>query len=206
MIKKLTILFCALTMLLTGCGGGSVYDDASADVPGNWANYTVGGLQFKFEAGWKSGSWDILQSNMDYQVQAINTSNNLAIFGRLVGPASDKGTVNYIDFGYFEMGRTVETAELENIMEQLNDLGLSLKKMGADSEDKQSSRIRCYGDDELEALTVSYLIEQDPVSCVIQTALIARGTRVYMISYADFASDTDDSKLEQLLTSLDFVE
>lgn len=204
-MKRVFALFLVCIMVLTGCNSGG-YDDASVDPPENWASYTVGELQFRFEAGWKSGNWDPLQNNMDAMVNTIGAANNLALFGRLVAPASDRGTVNYVDFGYWDTGRTFEASELEGIMEQINDLSLSLKKMGVSSEDKQSSRIRVYGRDALTALTVSYLLETDSVSCLMQVALVPHGTRVYLISYADFSKQQDDTMLEQLLTTLSFAQ
>lgn len=189
-------------MILTGCSSG--YSDASVDVPTNWANYTVGDLQFRFEAGWKSGNWDPLQADMDVQVQTLGAGNNLAIFGRLVAPAADKGTVNYVDLGYWDTGRNFEATEMESLMEELNDLVVPLKKLGLTSEDEQSSRIRVYGED-ITALTLSYRITKDQVECLIQVALVPHGTRVYMISYADFSTNKENEMLERLLSSLSFT-
>ena len=200
MSKRFLILFCVLTMLLTGCG--SDYDDASVEVPANWAEYTVENMDFRFEAGWKSGNWDAVQTDMDTQVQTIGTSNNLAIFGRLVAPVSAQDTTNYIDFGYWDTGRQLETSELESLMEEINDMILTIKKIGVESEDMQASRIRFYG--EVEAMTFSYLLEKEQVHCVMQVALIPHGTKVYMVTYCDFASTEDNSTLEQLLSTLSF--
>lgn len=202
-IKKWIALLCCALMLLTGCSSG--YSDASVDVPGNWASYTVGDLNFRFIAGWKSGNWDPLQIDMDLQVQTVGTSNNLAIFGRLVAPAADKGTVNYMDFGYWDIGREFEVTELESVMKELDELVVPVKKLGLSSDDVQSSRIRTYGD-EITALTLAYRLVSEEVSCVMQVALVPHGTRVYMISYADFSTGEDDSTLERLLSSLSFAQ
>lgn len=200
MIKRFLAVTCAAILLLTGCG--SDYSDAQLDVPANWAEYTIGNMEFRFEAGWKSGNWDSVLSDADAQAQAIGTNNNLALFGRLVAPTSAQDTINYVDFGYWEIGRTVETSELEAIMEPLNDLLLVIKKTGIESNDLQASRIRFYG--EVEALTCSYVLEKENVECVMQVALIPHETRVYFISYSDFESGEDNSMLEQLLSTLSF--
>ncbi len=200
-IKKWMTLLCTALLLLTGCGG---YSDASVDVPGNWASYQVGDLEFRFAAGWKSSSCDPLQTDMDSQVQVVGSSNNLAIFGRLTSPAADKGTVNYVDFGYWDTGREFANEELENIMKELDELVVPIKKLGLSSDDVQSSRIRIYGD-EVTALTLAYQVEKEQVSCVVQAALVPHGSRVYLISYADFSTGKDDSTLERLLSSLRFV-
>lgn len=200
MLKRLLMILCALAVL-TGCSK-SEYSDASVEVPANWADYTVENMDFRFEAGWKSGSWDEVQTNMDAQAQTIEASNNLAIFGRLVSPLSAQDTTNYVDFGYWDTGHPMKTAELETIMEQVDDLILTIKKMGVESNELQTSRIRFYG--EVEAMTFSYLLEKDNVQCVIQAALIPHGTRVYMVAYFDFGSTTDNSMLEQLLSTLSF--
>ena len=198
MIKRLLIIVCIAAMLLTGCG--SDYSDAQVDVPANWAEYTVGNMKFRFEAGWKSGNWDAVLSDADTQAQTIGTNNNLALFGRLVAPTSAQDTINYVDFGYWEMGRQVETSELEALMEPINDLLLEIKKTGIESNDLQSCRIRFYG--EVEALTCSYLLEKELVQCVMQMALIPQGGRVYFICLSDFTSGKDNSMLEQLLSTL----
>ena len=201
MIKRFLIAFCVLTMLLTGCSR-SDYSDASVDVPSNWAEYTIENMEFRFEAGWKSGNWDGVQNDMDIQAQTIGTNNNLALFGRLVSPTSAQDTTNYLDFGYWDLGRQFETSEMEALMEPINDLLLAIKKTGIESNDLQTSRIRFYG--EVEALTCCYVLEKDKVECVMQIALIPHGTRVYMIAYSDFASGEDNSVLEQLLSTLSF--
>ena len=126
-VRKWISLLCGLLVFLTGCGG---YSDASVEVPGNWASYQVGDLEFRFIAGWKSSSWDSLQTDMDSQVQIVGSSNHLAIFGRLTSPAADKGTVNYIDFGYWDTGRQFENEELEGIMKELDEMVVPIKKLG----------------------------------------------------------------------------
>ncbi len=200
MFKRFLTATCAVILLLTGCG--SDYSDGSVDVPVNWAEYTIENMEFRFEAGWKSGNWDGVQSDADTQAQTIGTSNNLALFGRLVSPTSARDTVDYLDFGYWDLGRQVETSELEALMEPLNDLLLVINKTGIESNDLQPSRIRFYG--EVEALTCSYVMEKERVECVMQMALIPHGTRVYFITYSDFASGEDNSMLEQLLSTLYF--
>lgn len=201
MIKRFLAVTCAVILLLTGCSR-SDYSNAQVDVPSTWAEYTIGNMDFRFEAGWKSGNWDSVLTDADAQAQTIGTSNNLAIFGRLVAPTSAQDTINYVDFGYWDIGRTVETSELEALMEPLNDLLLVIKKTGIESNDLQASRIRFYG--EVEALTCSYVLEKENVECVMQVALIPHDTRVYIITYSDFASGEDNSMLEQLLSTLSF--
>ncbi len=198
MFKRFLTATCAVILLLTGCG--SDYSDAQVDVPANWAEYTIENLEFRFEAGWKSGNWDGVLSDADTQAQTIGTNNNLALFGRLVAPTSAQDTINYLDFGYWDIGRQVETSELEALMEPINDLLLEIKKTGIESNDLQASRIRFYG--EVEALTCSYVLEKEQVECVMQMALVPHGTRVYFITYSDFASGADNSMLEQLLSTL----
>ncbi len=201
-VRKWISLLCGLLVFLTGCGG---YSDASVEVPGNWASYQVGDLEFRFIAGWKSSSWDSLQTDMDSQVQIVGSSNHLAIFGRLTSPAADKGTVNYIDFGYWDTGRQFENEELEGIMKELDEMVVPIKKLGLSSDDVQSSRIRIYGED-ITALTLAYRVEKEQVDCVMQVALVPHGSRVYLISYADFSTGEDDSTLERLLSSLRFIQ
>ena len=84
MFKRFLTAACAVILLLTGCG--SDYSDAQLDVPANWADYTIENLEFRFEAGWKSGNWDSVLSDADTQAGLIGTNNNLALFGRLVAP------------------------------------------------------------------------------------------------------------------------
>ena len=120
MFKRILTAACAVILLLTGCG--SDYSDAQLDVPANWADYTIENLEFRFEAGWKSGNWDSVLSDADTQAGLIGTNNNLALFGRLVAPTSAQDTINYLDFGYWDIGRQVETSELEALMEPINDL------------------------------------------------------------------------------------
>lgn len=200
-MRRLTAVICLIVVILTGCGG---YSDASVDVPSTWAQYTIDDLQFRFKAGWKSGNWDPVQTEMDTQTNALGTGNQLAIFGRLVSPSADKGTVDYIDFGYWDTGREYDAMEMEELMEDLNNLIIPFKRMGITSQDGQSSRIRIYGE-EITALTLSYKLNKDYVNCVVQIALVPHGTRIYMIAYSDFSTGTDDDTLEQLLTSLHFL-
>ena len=89
-------------------------------------------------------------------------------------------------------------------MTELDELVVPIKKLGLSSDDVQSSRIRIYGD-EVTALTLAYQVEKEQVSCVVQAALVPHGSRVYLISYADFSTGKDDSTLERLLSSLRFV-
>lgn len=200
MFKRFLTAACAVILLLTGCG--SDYSDAQVEVPSNWAEYTVENMDFRFEAGWKSGNWDNVMAETDKQAGTIGTNNNLAVFGRLVAPTSAQDTTNYMDFGYWEMGHQVETVELEALMEPINDLLLHIKKTGIESNDLQSSRIRFYG--EVEALTCSYQLEKERVTCVMQMALIPHGSRVYFICLSDFTTGEDNSMLEQLLSTLSF--
>lgn len=201
MLKRFFAVICAAMLVLTGCG--SDYSDAQVEVPANWAEYTVGNMEFRFEAGWKGGNWDSVLAEADKQAETIGTNNNLALFGRLVAPTSAQDTTNYVDFGYWDMGHQVETVELEALMEPINDLLLEIKKTGIESNDLQASRIRFYG--EVEALTCSYLMEKENVHCVMQMALIPHGSQVYFICLSDFTSGADNSMLEQLLSTLSFA-
>ena len=198
MLKRFFAAICAAMLVLTGCG--SDYSDAQVEVPANWAEYTVGNMEFRFEAGWKGGNWDSVLSDADTQAQLIGTNNNLALFGRLVAPTSAQDTTNYVDFGYWEIGRQVETSELEALMDPINDLLLEIKKTGIESNDLQASRIRFYG--EVEALTCSYIMEKEKVECIMQMALVPQGSKVYFICLSDFTSGEDNSMLEQLLSTL----
>ena len=201
MFKRIFAAICAAMLVLTGCG--SDYSDAQVEVPANWAEYTVGNMEFRFEAGWKGGNWDSVLAEADKQAETIGTNNNLALFGRLVAPTSAQDTTNYVDFGYWDMGHQVETVELEALMEPINDLLLEIKKTGIESNDLQASRIRFYG--EVEALTCSYLMEKENVQCVMQMALIPHDSQVYFICLSDFTSGADNSMLEQLLSTLSFA-
>ena len=85
MIKRILAAICAVMLVLTGCG--SDYSDAQVEVPANWAEYTVENMEFRFEAGWKSGNWDAVMAEADKQAGVIGTNNNLAVFsGRNVTP------------------------------------------------------------------------------------------------------------------------
>lgn len=201
-MKRIITVTILLIFLLTACG--SDYDDASVDIPTTWAAYTIDTLSFRFEAGYQSSSWDALQTDMDTRVSVLGTSNQLALFGRLISPASAKGTVNYIDFGYWDTGRALEPTELEGIMETLNNLSSPLLQLSVSSSQLQSSRIRTYG--AVTALTTAFTVETEDLSCVLQVALVPHGSRVYLISYADFSTGADNDMLEGLLSTLQFSE
>lgn len=201
-MKRIAILIVSLMFMLTACG--SDYDDASVDIPTTWAAYTIDTLSFRFEAGYQSSSWDAMQTDMDSQIAVLGASNQLALFGRFISPASAKGTTNYIDFGYWDTGHTVETAELESLMQTLNDLSTPLLKLSVSSSQLQSSRIRTYG--AVTALTTAFTVETEDLSCVLQAALVPHGSRVYLISYADFSTGADNDMLEGLLSTLQFSE
>ena len=201
-MKRITTVTILLIFLLTACGSG--YDNASVHIPSTWAAYSIDTLSFRFEAGYQSESWDALQTDMDTRVSVLGTSNQLALFGRLISPASAKGTVNYIDFGYWDTGRALEPTELEGIMETLNNLSSPLLQLSVSSSQLQSSRIRTYG--AVTALTTAFTVETEDLSCVLQVALVPHGSRVYLISYADFSTGADNDMLEGLLSTLQFSE
>mgnify|MGYP005756799703 FL=1 len=201
-MKRIITVTILLIFLLTACGSG--YDNASVDIPSTWAAYSIDTLSFRFEAGYQSESWDALQTDMDTRVSVLGTSNQLALFGRLISPASAKGTVNYIDFGYWDTGRALEPTELEGIMETLNNLSSPLLQLSVSSSQLQSSRIRTYG--AVTALTTAFTVETEDLSCVLQVALVPHGSRVYLISYADFSTGADNDMLEGLLSTLQFSE
>ena len=203
-------LLLVVCLFVTGCKRGSSYYDATVSVPSTYATYTVEPLEFKFEAGYKSVNWDEFTVESDETAALNGLANNLAIFARLQSPIMDQGTVNYLDFGYFEMGRTVTAADLEAIMTQIDDMAAEMKKMDVTSDELQDAKIRSYGNDELEAMTccyeVDYFIDQWTIGVILQVALVPHQSRVYMICYADFTSGQDDNHLEQLLSSLKFVD
>ena len=201
-MKRIITVTILLIFLLTACGSG--YDNASVDIPSTWAAYSIDTLSFRFEAGYQSESWDALQTDMDTRVSVLGTSNQLALFGRLISPAYAKGTVNYIDFGYWDTGRALEPTELEGIMETLNNLSSPLLQLSVSSSQLQSSRIRTYG--AVTALTTAFTVETEDLSCVLQVALVPHGSRVYLISYADFSTGADNDMLEGLLSTLQFSE
>lgn len=201
-MKRIITVTILLIFLLTACGSG--HDNASVDIPSTWAAYSIDTLSFRFEAGYQSESWDALQTDMDTRVSVLGTSNQLALFGRLISPASAKGTVNYIDFGYWDTGRALEPTELEGIMETLNNLSSPLLQLSVSSSQLQSSRIRTYG--AVTALTTAFTVETEDLSCVLQAALVPHGSRVYLISYADFSTGADNDMLEGLLSTLQFSE
>ena len=201
-MKRIITVTILLIFLLTACGSG--YDNASVDIPSTWAAYSIDTLSFRFEAGYQSESWDALQTDMDTRVSVLGTSNQLALFGRLISPSSAKGTVNYIDFGYWDTGRALEPTELEGIMETLNNLSSPLLQLSVSSSQLQSSRIRTYG--AVTALTTAFTVETEDLSCVLQVALVPHGSRVYLISYADFSTGADNDMLEGLLSTLQFSE
>ena len=188
--------------LLTGCHKRSEYDDATVGVPDTYASYDVGDFHFRFEAGWESTSWDELTPVMDGQAQLLGLQNNMAIYWRLYSPTTAIGTVNYVDFGYFELGRTVATADLEPIMEKLDEQASTLKRLGISCDELQKARIRSYNEAEIEALTYCYLVKNEFVTDVIQVALIPQGSRIYTITVNDFTSGADTALLEQLLSTL----
>lgn len=204
--KTLALLGClsCFVLCLSGCSGGrsSDYADASVSVPETYAGYTEGIYSFRFEAGWKSVSWDETQDATDSQAKLLNTTNNMVLTNRLVSPARAVGTTDYLDFGYFLTGGTVKTKDLESIMTPMDELSASMKTLGLSCEELQQARIRSYNDAQVEALTYSYRVVNDKVTVVIQTALIAGNGRVYVISYADFTSKEDNDMLERLLSTL----
>ena len=193
-------------LLMSGCRKRSDYDDASVSVPDTYASYDVGDYHFRFEAGWESTSWDELSSTMDGQAALLGLQNNMAIYWRMYSPTTAIGTVNYIDFGYFEVGKEVHTSDLEGLMEPLDEQASTLKRLGISCDELQRARIRSYNQAEIEALTYCYLVKNDYVTDVVQVALIARGSRVYTISLNDFTSGGDTALLEQLLSTLTIDE
>lgn len=187
-----------------------MYSDNTVDVPATYATYSVPPLTFKFEAGWTSANYDSVQDQMDYLSSSVGISPNICLFTRLQSPVADQGTVNYLDFGYFSIGHAVEMKEIEEMMEEMDQLSSGVKKLELSSNQLQSAKIRCYGEDELEALTVCYKVSTSvndyTISCVEQIALIPSGSRVYVIIYSDFTTGADNSFLEQILSTLSIEE
>ncbi|MBQ7058771.1 MAG: hypothetical protein IJM83_05655 [Firmicutes bacterium] len=205
-ILALLLILTLSAMLLGGCRKRSEYDDASVSVPDTYASYDVGDFHFRFEAGWESTNWDELSSTMDGQAALLGLTSNMAIYWRMYSPTTAIGTVNYLDFGYFEVGREVQTSDLEKLMEPLDEQASTLKKLGISCDELQKARIRSYNRAEVEALTYCYLVKNEYVTDVVQVALIARGSRVYTISLNDFTSGGDTALLEQLLSTLTIDE
>lgn len=205
-ILALLLILTLSAMLLGGCRKRSDYDDASVSVPDTYASYDVGDFHFRFEAGWESTNWDELSSTMDGQAALLGLTSNMAIYWRMYSPTTAIGTVNYLDFGYFEVGKEVQTSDLEKLMEPLDEQASTLKKLGISCDELQKARIRSYNKEEVEALTYCYLVKNEYVTDVVQVALIARGSRVYTISLNDFTSGGDTALLEQLLSTLTIDE
>ena len=207
----LMVLALAMTSL-TGCKKEehSIYSDGTVTVPDTYASYTVEPMTFRFEAGWTSANFDDAQNQMEYLGAGIGVSDNLCIYQRLKSPVYDQGTVNYLDFGYMQIGHTVEMTELEEILENFDQLSSGVKKLELASSQLQNARIRAYGDNEIEALTVCYRISASvngyTISCVEQLALIPIGSRIYLILYSDFTNTEDDPCLERLLSSMTITE
>ena len=204
------ICLCLVLVLMTGMLGGcrehSEYPEATVSVPDTYAGYDVDPMHFRFEAGWTSANFDSVQVQMDDMVLTLGINNNICIFYRLKSPVYDQGTVNYLDFGYLQMNHTMKAEDLEGIMEQLDTLQSSIKRMELSSTQLQASRIRCYGKNELEALTFCYKISTSindyTISCVEQVALIPWGTRLYVLIYSDFTTGGDSPALEEVLSTL----
>ena len=203
-IKSTGILLISILLLMTlgGCRKRSEYGDGSVRIPETYAAYDVGDFHFRFEAGWESASWDEFSTTMDGQAGLLGIKNNMAIYWRLVSPASAIGTVNYVDFGYFETGKAVEAKDLEAIMEELDEQASALKKLGISSDELQKARIRSYNNAEIEALTYCYLVKNEYVTDVVQVALVPHGSRIYTITLNDFTTGGDTALLEQLLSTL----
>ncbi len=215
-MKKVLVVLLAALVLLTGCHrGSSEYEDASVTVPSTYVSYTLDAVSFRFEAGWQASSPDTVTASQSDFLSQLGLDGALAITGQMQSASTDKGTINYIDVGYFQTDHDTSAKELEGIMENINEIGGSLEKLDISSDQLQKSRIRCYGSDQTEALTFCYQLDSkvdssdltaQPVSCVIQGALIPHGSRVYVLLYSDFTSGRDDSSLEEMLTSLTFTD
>lgn len=208
----LAVVFVLAAGMLTGCDRKehSEYPDNNVEVPATHAAYSVPPLSFRFEAGWTSANYDSVQDQMDYLSPSVGISPNICIFTRLQSPVTDQGTINYLDFGYFNIGHEVEMKEIQEMMEEMDQLSSGVKKLELSSNQLQSAKIRNYGEDEIEALTVCYKVSTSvndyTLSCVEQIALIPNGTRVYVIIYSDFTTGADNNRLEEILTTLSFEE
>lgn len=192
-------------LLLSACRTSSDYMNASVSIPDNYAAYQVGEFSFRFEAGWEKQELDSMYSALDTQAALVGITPNLALFGRLAAPPSDQSTVDYVDFGYFELGARAAASELEDIMEAMDTHATLIKEFGLRANQLQKSRIRSYAPG-IDALTYCYRIIGDRVTTVVQTALIPNGSRVYVIIYSDFTSGEDNNLLERILSSLSFTE
>ena len=207
-IIVMMLILLSVVSLLTGCSkeGGSDYPDNTVDVPSNYAEYSVPPMNFRYEAGWKSANFDSVQEKMDLLSSSLGINSNICIFMRLQSPAADQGTVNFLDLGYFQMNHEVSMDEMEGIMETMDALSAEVKQLSLSASLVQASKIRSYGEDDLEALTFSYRISTSvndfTISCLEQIALIPVGTRIYVIIYSDFTSKEDTEALEQVLSTL----
>lgn len=197
---------------LTGCEKKehSIYDDATVDVPSTYASYSVPPMTFRFEAGWTSGNYNASQEEMDILAGMMGITANLCIFTRMQSPVYDQGTINYIDLGYFQMGHNMTMEELEESMELMDQLSSTVKKMELSCSQLQSARIRCYGENELEALTTCYRVSNTindfTLYCVEQIALIPVGNKLYVILYSDFTNTEKTKAMEEILSTLSIDE
>lgn len=217
-LLALALVLCVAVSMMSACQRSqSVYRDATVSVPSTYTEYTVDQMTFRFEAGWLSSDWSLVDTEMETLLESVSQTGNFALCGQLTSPATDKGTVDYIHVGYFEMGSTVAAKDLEGIMESIDSIPLTLKRMNLSGNELQKSRIRSYQNGAVEALTFCYSIEkrntsdesssedEPSPSLVVQVALIPHNNRVYVLAFDDFTSGADNDSLEEMLSSLSFT-
>ena len=105
-----------------------------------------------------------------------------------------------INSGLNPYEKEITAADLEGIMEELNNLDDVLSVDATDTQFLQKCRIRTYAGQ--PALTLALRSVRGDVTMVSQAALVPQGRFLYLIVYSDFSTGEDNSVLEQLLTSL----
>lgn len=197
-MKKFLIMVLLAVMLLTGCGG---YTNASVEPPSTWADYELGNMKFKFNAGWTREETSGLTAQMESNMTALGGSNNVTMLASYASPAGEQGAKNYLIFASMTMDENIVAEDLESIMDTFNDMSRTMKNsLAIGAETTQTAKIREYG--EHNAMTVAYKVSYGDAQSLVQLALVPSGKTVYMIAYADFSTAKDNSELEQLLTSL----
>ena len=200
-MKKRYKLLCLLVMLsvvLTGCRG---YTDASVKIPTGWTGYTIGPLQFQFEAGWSTSDTDTLTEGLSGGAGICSETATAKVIGALESPVREQGTKDYLVVTCYTMEEKTQTSDLEEVMDDLNGMARTIKNQaGLNADVEQNARIRHYGS--TDALTIAYKRSGEEVSAMIQLALIAKGDHVFQIAYCDFTTIKDDSTLEAILSSL----
>ena len=197
MKKRLLPLLLLPLLVLTACGD---YAKADQTPPATWAAYECHGLTFRFMAGWTPVSHEALQQAAGEVLTGLDSENRLSLLGHYASPLQATGTTNYLSLGYYTMASDITAADLEGIMEELNNLDDVLSVDTTDTKFLQKCRIRTYAGQ--PALTLALRSVRGDVTMVSQVALVPQGRFLYLIVYSDFSTGEDNSVLEQLLTSL----